>query len=96
MDAACLAFGTSPRRTFARFAGYFKQRNNAVSQLPTELDGVGTDNEGVFVRAATNHRWDVDTRLEPRWCSTVLHSFHADLTPSPHRHGDATGSRSAR
>jgi SpoVK/Ycf46/Vps4 family AAA+-type ATPase len=36
---------------------------NAVSQLLTELDGVSTDNEGVFVLAATNHPWDVDTAL---------------------------------
>ena len=31
-----------------------------VNQLLAELDGVGSDNEGVFVLAATNHPWDVD------------------------------------
>ncbi|MBT2383515.1 26S protease regulatory subunit [Streptomyces sp. ISL-11] len=37
---------------------------NTVNQLLTELDGVdGTANEGVFVLAATNHPWDVDTAL---------------------------------
>lgn len=36
---------------------------NAVSQLLTELDGVSTDNEGLFVLAATNHPWDVDMAL---------------------------------
>ncbi|MGW2366241.1 ATP-binding protein [Streptomyces sp. NPDC001667] len=37
---------------------------NTVNQLLTELDGVnGSANEGVFVLAATNHPWDVDTAL---------------------------------
>lgn len=34
-----------------------------VNQLLAELDGVQADNEGVFVLAATNHPWDVDTAL---------------------------------
>jgi SpoVK/Ycf46/Vps4 family AAA+-type ATPase len=34
-----------------------------VNQLLTELDSVGDDNEGVYVLAATNHPWDVDTAL---------------------------------
>lgn len=34
-----------------------------VNQLLEELDGLGADNEGVFVLAATNHPWDVDTAL---------------------------------
>ena len=33
------------------------------AQLLAELDGVAADNEGVFVLAATNHPWDVDTAL---------------------------------
>ncbi len=36
---------------------------NTVNQLLTELDGVSGGNEGVFVLAATNHPWDVDTAL---------------------------------
>ncbi|MET7302747.1 ATP-binding protein [Embleya sp. NPDC005575] len=36
---------------------------NTVNQLLTELDGVGDDNEGVFVLAATNVPWDVDLAL---------------------------------
>jgi SpoVK/Ycf46/Vps4 family AAA+-type ATPase len=36
---------------------------NVVNQLLAELDGVKADNEGVFVLAATNHPWDVDTAL---------------------------------
>lgn len=34
-----------------------------VNQLLTELDGVSSDNDGVFVLAATNHPWDVDSAL---------------------------------
>jgi AAA+ superfamily predicted ATPase len=34
-----------------------------VNQLLTELDSVTADNEGVFVLAATNQPWDVDTAL---------------------------------
>ena len=36
---------------------------DAVNQLLAELDSVGGDNRGVFVLAATNHPWDVDTAL---------------------------------
>jgi SpoVK/Ycf46/Vps4 family AAA+-type ATPase len=42
-------------------------RNSAmrgtVNQLLAELDGATSDNEGVFVLAATNHPWDVDVAL---------------------------------
>ena len=31
-----------------------------INQLLAELDGIGSDNEGVCVLAATNHPWDVD------------------------------------
>jgi len=41
--------------------------NNAmrttVNQLLHELDGVGAENENVFVLGATNHPWDVDPAL---------------------------------
>ena len=36
---------------------------NVVAQLLAELDSVGSSNEGVFVLAATNHPWDVDSAL---------------------------------
>jgi SpoVK/Ycf46/Vps4 family AAA+-type ATPase len=36
---------------------------NVVNQLLAELDGAQADNDGVFVLAATNHPWDVDTAL---------------------------------
>ncbi|SDO93589.1 Tetratricopeptide repeat-containing protein [Nakamurella panacisegetis] len=36
---------------------------SVVNQLLTELDGVTSDNEGVYVLAATNQPWDVDPAL---------------------------------
>jgi AAA+ superfamily predicted ATPase len=36
---------------------------SAVNQLLLELDDVGGHNEGVFLLAATNHPWDVDSAL---------------------------------
>ncbi len=36
---------------------------NVVNQLLAELDSVGNNNDGLFVLAATNHPWDVDTAL---------------------------------
>jgi SpoVK/Ycf46/Vps4 family AAA+-type ATPase len=34
-----------------------------VNQLLSEMDGVGSTNEGVYVLGATNHPWDVDVAL---------------------------------
>jgi SpoVK/Ycf46/Vps4 family AAA+-type ATPase len=34
-----------------------------VNSLLAELDGIESNNEGVFVLGATNHPWDVDTAL---------------------------------
>ena len=34
-----------------------------VNQMLAELDGASTENDGVFVLAATNHPWDVDSAL---------------------------------
>jgi SpoVK/Ycf46/Vps4 family AAA+-type ATPase len=36
---------------------------NVVAQLLTELDGVDSSNEGIFVIGATNQPWDVDPAL---------------------------------
>ncbi|GAB2548790.1 ATP-binding protein [Leucobacter ruminantium] len=36
---------------------------NIVNQLLMEMDGVGSDNDGLFVLAATNMPWDVDAAL---------------------------------
>jgi SpoVK/Ycf46/Vps4 family AAA+-type ATPase len=35
----------------------------SVNQLLSEMDGIASSNEGVFVLAATNHPWDVDVAL---------------------------------
>jgi AAA+ superfamily predicted ATPase len=51
------ALGT--KRSHLRHSG----GRNVVNQLLAELDGAQADNEGVFVLAATNHPWDVDTAL---------------------------------
>jgi SpoVK/Ycf46/Vps4 family AAA+-type ATPase len=47
------------KRTLTRSSG----TRTSVNQLLTELDGVGSENEGVYVLAATNHPWDVDPAL---------------------------------
>ena len=36
---------------------------NVVNQILQEMDGIGADNDGVFVLAATNHPWDIDNAL---------------------------------
>ncbi len=36
---------------------------NLVNQLLSEMDGLSLNNDGLFVLAATNHPWDVDTAL---------------------------------
>jgi len=38
-------------------------QRGSVNQLLTELDGIGSDNDGVFVLAATNAPWDIDPAL---------------------------------
>lgn len=45
-----------------------------VNQLLAEMDSVGNDNKNVFILAATNHPWDVDTALRRpgRFDRTVL------------------------
>ena len=47
------------RRTDMGYSGMRPLTN----QLLMELDGIGSDNEGVFVLAATNTPWDVDPAL---------------------------------
>lgn len=36
---------------------------NVVNQMLQEMDGVGSNNDGVFILAATNHPWDIDNAL---------------------------------
>ncbi|MDO7883100.1 AAA family ATPase [Antiquaquibacter soli] len=47
---------------------------NVVNQMLQEMDGIGSDNDGVFLLGATNHPWDVDTALmrPGRFDRTVL------------------------
>ncbi len=49
------------KRTHLRGGG--AAMRGVVNQLLTEMDGVSSDNEGVFILAATNHPWDIDTAL---------------------------------
>ncbi|MFC7361580.1 AAA family ATPase [Nocardioides astragali] len=63
-SAPCVLFldeldAIGQKRSLTRNSG----TRTTVNQLLTELDGVGSDNEGVFVLAATNHPWDVDPAL---------------------------------
>ncbi|WP_240978289.1 ATP-binding protein [Knoellia koreensis] len=45
-----------------------------VNQMLSELDGASTDNDGLFVLAASNHPWDIDSALlrPGRFDRTVL------------------------
>lgn len=48
--------------------------HGAINQLLSELDGISQNNDGIFVLAATNHPWDVDSALRRpgRFDRTVL------------------------
>jgi AAA+ superfamily predicted ATPase len=41
----------------------YSSARNVVVQLLSELDGIGDVNDGVFILAATNQPWDVDSAL---------------------------------
>jgi SpoVK/Ycf46/Vps4 family AAA+-type ATPase len=63
-SAPCVLFldeldAIGQKRTLTRNSGM----RTTVNQLLTELDGIGADNEGVYVLGATNHPWDVDPAL---------------------------------
>jgi AAA+ superfamily predicted ATPase len=63
-SAPCVVFldevdALGQKRTHLRHSGM----RSTVNQLLHELDGVGDDNQGVFVLAATNAPWDVDAAL---------------------------------
>lgn len=47
---------------------------STINQLLQEMDGMDSNNEGVFVLAATNHPWDVDAALRRpgRFDRTIL------------------------
>ncbi|MDE9365205.1 AAA family ATPase [Luteipulveratus sp. YIM 133132] len=48
------------KRSQLRHSGAMR---GVVNQLLAELDGAASDNEGVFVLAASNHPWDIDSAL---------------------------------
>jgi AAA+ superfamily predicted ATPase len=63
-NAPCVLFfdeidALGQKRSLQRHSG----ARNVVNQLLSEMDNVDANNEGVFVLAATNHPWDVDTAL---------------------------------
>jgi len=47
-----------------RSGNTFSSFRNVVNQILVELDGVDSQNDGVYVLAATNHPWDVDSALK--------------------------------
>ena len=74
-SAPCVLFfdeidALGQRRSMSRSTGM----RGIANQLLLELDGVGNDNEGVFVLAATNQPWDIDPafRRPGRFDRTVL------------------------
>jgi SpoVK/Ycf46/Vps4 family AAA+-type ATPase len=63
-NAPCVLFldevdAIGHKRTDLRGSGL----RSVVQALLSELDGVSQNNDGVFVLAATNHPWDVDSAL---------------------------------
>jgi len=63
-NAPCVLFideidALGRKRSLQRHSG----GRDVVNQLLSEMDSIGNDNRGVFVLAATNHPWDVDTAL---------------------------------
>jgi SpoVK/Ycf46/Vps4 family AAA+-type ATPase len=63
-SAPCVLFldevdALGQKRSHLRHSG----TRGTVNQLLAELDSVDSSNEGLFVLAATNHPWDVDTAL---------------------------------
>jgi SpoVK/Ycf46/Vps4 family AAA+-type ATPase len=63
-EAPCVLFfdevdAIGKRRTLARYSG----GRDVIVQFLAELDSFGSNNDGVFALAATNHPWDVDPAL---------------------------------
>jgi len=63
-NAPCVLFfdevdGLGRKRSLTRHSS----ERTVINQLLAELDNVESGNEGVFVLAATNHPWDVDSAL---------------------------------
>lgn len=65
-NAPCLIFfdeidALGQKRSQLRHGG--GAMRGVVNQLLAELDGASSDNEGIFVLAASNHPWDIDPAL---------------------------------
>jgi AAA+ superfamily predicted ATPase len=63
-NAPCVIFldevdALGQKRSQQRHSG----ARGTVNQLLSEMDGLGSSNDGVFVLGATNHPWDVDVAL---------------------------------
>lgn len=63
-NAPCVIFfdeidALGQKRSLQRHSG----GRTVINQLLAEMDSVNADNKGIFVLAATNHPWDVDTAL---------------------------------
>jgi AAA+ superfamily predicted ATPase len=73
-DAPCVVFLDELDTLGQRRSSSSGFMTSVVNQLLTELDGVETDNEGVFVLGATNQPWQVDSALRRpgRFDRTVL------------------------
>jgi SpoVK/Ycf46/Vps4 family AAA+-type ATPase len=74
-QAPCVIFldevdAIGQKRTHLRNSG----TRGTVNQLLSEMDGLQSSNEGVYVLAATNHPWDVDVALRRpgRFDRTIL------------------------
>jgi SpoVK/Ycf46/Vps4 family AAA+-type ATPase len=73
-DAPCVIFLDELDTIGQRRSSSSSLMTGVVNQLLTELDGVETDNEGLFVLGATNQPWQVDSALRRpgRFDRTVL------------------------
>ncbi len=56
-----------------------------VNQFLAEMDSIGSDNQGVFILAATNHPWDIDSALRrPGRFDRVIAVFPPDAEARMH------------
>jgi AAA+ superfamily predicted ATPase len=70
---------------------------NVINQLLSEMDGVGAKNDGVFVLAATNSPWDVDSALRrPGRLDRTLLVLPPDLEAREQLLGNAIKTRPAQ
>ena len=73
-DAPCVVFLDELDTLGQRRSTSSSTMAGVVNQLLTEMDGIGNDNDGVFVLAATNQPWRVDSALRRpgRFDRTIL------------------------